>query len=392
MPESSRPPTGGAKIRPLTAPEGAADADQLRPPSLAELWDAGLLDRALDPEKPLFQLGAIGLGPQLDRLLGGGLQPGNMAGFVSAGAGIGKTAFLHQLADGLAEQSAATLAGGEEAPSVTPVLFVTEMRAEDLTLRSLARQSEQPGFLLRAPGGFEGSRQLPEGGTVGEDALERARAAAATFGDAARFLYVLDRRATFGNAGPIADLQQRARAIREYWEGQGCAVPAVVLIVDPIHRLLETRAADETGAIADTLRELLDVTHAPGEELVTLFSSDTTKGAAAGRGGDAEKREEATEQAFRGSYQFLHVPDFALGLWTLDPFKSADGIPGPYFDRPGMPAGWQLNTSSGQRDAHPWRTVFAEVVTSKTRWSEVGTRPAYWLDRALFRFVPLEGA
>jgi len=345
--------------KPVEPNPNAPDADRERIPNLAELWERGLLEEALDPNRQLIP---SGMGSAFNKILGGGFMPGNLLGFVSAGAGTGKTAFLHQLADEWAKASAAALATGDK---VRPVVFVSEMLARDLTLRSLSRLSGEPGWLLRNPkgGGFLGT-----GISRGIQALQDARVCADAFKPAAAFLTVVDRRTKVGG---VEDLRRLCGAVREEWRAKGAEVETVLLIVDPIHRILDTQYQEETPALGDAVGRLLDVTHQ--EELVTIFASDTTKSAAGGglregKNDDGLSLEQAAEQSFRGSYQLLHLPDYALALRVYPGVQYPPGV----------------------RDEvippEEWATRYAEIITPKLRWGEVGSRPGFWYDRALFRF------
>lgn len=379
------------------------DADRERLKNVRERWEEGLLDQALDPDKTLIQVEDAGMGGWLDAALGGGLQPGNLVGLVSAGAGGGKTAFVHQLADGFGKASAKAVAGAAgsgQKPVVTPILYVTEMRDEDLTIRSLAREAGVQGKLLRAPNSRLGHQYTPsaqEGVLArlsgngaspparlqdGAFALWAARQVAEQMKASMEFITILDRRQPL-HGHPIMALREHVGRIRETWEKKGYEVAAVILVVDPLHRL--SPATEETAELGAVASDLLDLTH--GEGLVTLFTSDTTKAAVdlrnAGESGGSTLEQQG-ELAFRGSYQLVHMPDFALALRTLDPdreeheqqirkAKEKSGV--DFFERP-------------ESDS-TWGTVYADLISPKLRWNKVGDRPAFWFDGALFRFVPI---
>lgn len=383
-------------VEDLTAPEGAPDADANRVPTLRERLDAGLLEDALNPDRPLLRLEDAGLGKWIDRTLGGGLQPGNMVGLVSSGAGVGKTALAHQLADGFAKHSARQLedaAGSGRRPTVTPVLFVTEMQVRDLTLRTLARESGVPGNLLRAPSSWigkqyspdmqdkvtaaihtNGQSNPPQRATDGEFALWAARHAAERFRPAAELITPVDRTQRITG---VQWLTNTVQAIRERWEREA-DVAAVILVVDPVHRLLDA-SMEETAAIGDTLGELLHLTQS--ERCITLFTSDTTKEALRAAGEGKSTPEQQAELAFRGSYQLVHLPDFIFGLRVLDPEKQNQA------DQIGEQGAGYFERGHG---APYWATVYADIVSPKTRWGKTGSKPAYWYDRALFRFEPIK--
>lgn len=368
---------------PATPDPEAPDADQHRPPdTVADLWQQGLLDEVLDPDKKLVQLEGAGMGIWLDQVLGGGLQAGNMVGFGAAGAGAGKTAFIHQVADGVAKAGAEALESAAGAafgkPEVIPVVHVTEMHRRDVTLRSLARESERPGWLLRAPNSREGRQHLPGGVTMGTEALQAARLAAAALMPAMKLTTLLDRRARVpsGTTG-VAEIGRRTAQVRKHWEEQGAIVPTVMLVVDPLHRLLDP-SREEVSGLGEVLSALLDLTHEQG--LLSWVTSDTTKRAVDERGKEVknEDLEQQAELAFRGSYQLMHMPDFAFALRTLRPDVEdhANKITYPeFFER---------------EEKTAWSTVYSELLSPKLRWWETGNRPAFWYDRALFRFVPMK--
>lgn len=341
------------------------------PAALDEIWKEWLHD-FLNPDPFLVRPSWAGMGRELDRMTGGGFSPGQIVGLGAMGAGIGKTAFGQQLAEGIAEWSAGQWARSLEtsqAHDVVPVVIVSEMGTRDLTLRSLARQSGVEGYILRDPKGTRGSRPLTSEITEGDSALDRARVAAETFCDAAKFIYPIDRHEQV-SVGAMVSLVE---GIREAWESRGARVPAVLLFIDPIHRIVD-RAASEVEALRLGMLALLDVTHRTGA--IGLFTSDTTKLSALNRAeagskqrGDDLARE--AEAAFGGSYKLLHTPDVALGLITLRP------------DDEHLPA----DVSERLRQ-EPEGTLYAELVNAKSRWDASGRRAAFLFDPALFRFRP----
>jgi hypothetical protein len=344
--------------------------DSSPPPTLAETWEEHLHAHFLNPKRFILRLATAGLGGSLDRILGGGLTLHQTVAFVSAGAGVGKTAYLHQLADGIAEANAAeyvhALEHGRD-PVVVPVLFVSEMTTGDLTLRGLARQAGVEGYLLRDPRGERGSRPFTDGLTYGEDALRRARAAAGAFQEAARFLTIVDKRTTT----TVADLEEAVRRIRRAWEDAACIVSAVVVIIDPIHRLIDPTRSEVEG-LGHLLPAINGLAHR--QDAIVLYSSDTTKLAAASRSSVSAKERadelaDAIEAAFRGSYQLLHLPDFALGLITVR--SDDESLP---------------ESERARLSFEPKGTLYAEIGSAKSRWESRGLRAAYLFDPALFRF------
>lgn len=336
-------------------------------PTLGDLWKDGL-DGYLSPDPVLLRPSIAGMGPGLDRLLGGGLSPGQTMALVSHGAGAGKTAWLHQLVDGVADASARSLA---DRGSVTPAIMVSEMTIRDLTIRSLARRAGVEGYVLRDPRGPAGSRPLTSTETVGEAALMAARRAALECKEAAEHVTAIDRRTRV----TISDLHECVRRVRASWEAVGANVETVVVAVDPIHRLLDPTRPEIEG-LGEALTGLLDLAQA--EAAIVMLTSDTTRAAASVRGSlgslGRDELAAAVEMAFRGSYQLLHLPDVALGLVTMradDEHLAAE--------------------DAARLEQEPEGTLYAEIASAKSRWHDRGQRAAYWLDPAMFRFRPTTG-
>lgn len=372
----------------MTGAEGIApdvpDADKDRAlPTLAEQWAAGgLVADILDNRRPLLRCEHAGLGSWLDDVLGGGLAHGETMAVGAAGAGVGKTALVHQLADGWAKWSAANLdasAGSGTRAAVVPVVYVTEMGVRHLTIRTLAREAAVPGKLLRAPAHY---------GQTGDQAVRAALAVSGSLCKMAEFVTPIDRTVNVGaGVAAVNALRVHLERVRERWQ-ERADVLATVLVIDPVHRLLDS-SVDETRGLADVLGALLSVTQQAG--LVTILTSDTTKSAAGQRNGDKKEGETAAdddmearaEQAFRGSYQLMHVPDHVLMLDALDPTRPAHR---EKIDKSPVSAAF---TAGRGETRDEWATVFAHLPSPKLRWGKVGDRPSYWYDRALFRFVPI---
>lgn len=336
-------------------------------PTLAASW-TGSLDRYLEDDPYLLRMSRIGMGAPLDRMMGGGLSPGQIMALVALGAGQGKTAFLHQLVDSQAVTNALAVEYDEE-PVVVPIIFVSELSERDLTLRSLARQAGVGGYILRDPKGSAGSQHLAGGVTVGEDALKLARRSAEDFRAAAGFITVRDRRSRV----TLDAITQDVRAARRKWEERDCTVPTVLVVLDPIHRLLDLTMS-EVEALGVILPKCLDLAHR--EQVVVAFTSDTTKSAASSRKsaggiGRGEDLAHLFEMAFRSNYQLIHHADVALGMVALRE------------DDP------NLHPDAAERlSREPDGTRYAEVVNAKARYDEPGRQAAFYLDPAMFRFRP----
>ncbi|HET9948849.1 MAG TPA: hypothetical protein VFQ22_08000 [Longimicrobiales bacterium] len=340
-------------------------AQKSRPPTLAETWDSEL-DSFLDPNPFLLRPSEAGMGPELNRILGGGLSVGQTVAIGARSAGAGKTAWLHQLADGLAAISART---AQHPGYATPVVYVSELTTRDMSLRSLARAADVEGYLLRDPQGQRGSEHLAGGMSRGEWALERAREAAKRLRHAADHLTVIDRRQRV----TLHDLPEIIRRVRASWEENDIPVPAVTLVIDPLHRVIDL-TKPEVEALGLAVTACIDV--AQRENAIVIFTSDTTFAAASSRRSvsslkRADELADASEMAFRGSYQLLHLPDVALGILTM----RADDE--------------NLTPEDAKRlAAEPPGTLYAEVASAKSRWEDRGLRAAYWYEPAKFRFRP----
>lgn len=390
------PPTTASEQDPSTLPNALLK-------TLGERWGEDLTHlRDILAARPLLSFERAGLGAWADAVLGGGVKPGEMIGVGATGAGAGKTAFVHQLADGWAQASAeeqAGAAGGRGTRArVAPVVYVSEMHADTLSLRTLARRAEVPGKHLRAPAYY---------GDAGAASVRAALAAAPAFRQAAGFITPIDRTVSLppfsdGRARPLVEyLKGVVDVVRRRWE-RDAEVQTVVLVVDPLHRLLPP-GVDEVSALSEVLGELLGLTQREG--LVSLFTSDTTKVSAGNRSASTDQNgqgprdlEAEAEQSFRGSYQLLHVPDHAFAVQALDP---GIGMSEAELEQPKYAARkrhrqelrshglWDAFERRGYTRYEEWATAFAHLPSPKLRWGRVGDRPAYWYDRALFRFVPM---
>ena len=308
---------GKAEDTPPAPPELRTFADLYGPEQLEADRNRRLVSLATLPSWPGGPATGHGIGETLDVLLGGGICPGYMAALGAAHAAAGKTAFLAQLADGLALRTAALLSLEDRAEPLTPVVVLSEMGVPQLTWRSLARWTNRDSRIFRA--GKSATQAVP-GLTAleAEQAFEAAREAlTGKLGLARRFILSL----TPTSSGPdlVAELGRavvawRARLLeahpgREIWP---------VLFVDPIQRW-QDHSKPEVEALNELVEQLADLVGREG--LVAFATSDTNKSSAIGeRDGDA--RELATA-AFRGSYKLFHLPDAALLLERGEDGRSA---------------------------------------------------------------------
>ncbi len=257
-----------------------------------------------------------GLVEVLDHLMGGGLKPGDFVCFSAAGAGLGKTALVMQLADGLALRSEAVARGELEGP-LTPMLVVSEMSEEDLDNRTLGRLLDVSGHVFAAGAS---AKRFHEPGAV-EAWFEHAEAQleeGAPFDRMRRWQHLS--RPEPGEwmidqmAAKLAELVGAARARcpgREVWP---------VLVLDPLHRFQDPKLSEVEG-LNDLARQVDKWADAEG--WIVLSTADTNKEAAKAAWGElATGAAPNAASVMRGSYQLQHALDF---LFTL--------APGPYTEK-----------------------------------------------------------
>ncbi|MCB1154161.1 hypothetical protein KDL45_10965 [bacterium] len=282
-------------------------------PTMHEAYGPGQL--VADIDRPLLNLARLsdahdkhdhGWGEELDKRLGG-LSPGYILAVGASGAGFGKTAFVMQLADGLALQSVTDTSG-----PVTPVLILSEMPAYALTWRTLARWiGVDQGLLRGRPSGTDNDH------ADRQDAKSKVTAALAEgpFLEARKMIRVLGERAGSGPtaieraekvmAGWVAELRNEYPN-RKIWP---------VLVIDPIQRF-----QDHGKGEVESLNELVEALGAviTRNQWCAFLTSDTNKPS---RTGDyKEKRTDQQEgaAAFRGSYKLQHLADAVLYLRRPD--------------------------------------------------------------------------
>lgn len=258
-----------------------------------------------------------GMGEALDEITGGGIAPGSLVGIGAAGTGVGKTALLMQMLDGLALRSADAADDPDATAPLTPTVMISEMAEDDLEVRTLGRLLAIPGTVLAAG---RSARRWHAHSWV----QEQFNRAAALMGPGAPFARIaawqryvrtgriagpsLVRAAEVEVAAWLDDLS-RAHPGREI-------VPVVA--VDPINAVLplDGRSEVETlGEMAALLDELAD-----RRRWIVAFTADTNKVSASGGNGTS-----ATAAAvYRGTMQLLHRCDLAL---VLSPEASGpDGV------------------------------------------------------------------
>lgn len=292
-----------------------------------------------------------GWGRDLDDVLGGGVLPGYMLAVGAASAGSGKTAWVMQIADGLALRTAAVVRDRTPAP-LTPVLVLSEMPVQALAWRTLARWTGWDARMFRA--GRDAAGEMYDAAKA-EQAFDAARKALAAGPLAESWGYM---RVFRGGSGELVKALERdvlrwrdalkpVAAGREVWP---------VLVVDPVQRWLSADLDEVAGLneLAEGLRALADTAG-----VVVLATSDTNKPAAAGK---AEAGGPGTQEwaagLFRGSYKLQHAVDAALALWR--PSRKGEG-PAPGLvgvlaknrwgglaaKSGGPPGAWRWSTANG---------------------------------------------
>lgn len=320
-----------------------------------------------------------GWGAALDKVLGGGICPGYMLAVGAASAGAGKTAWLMQLADGLALRTAGVVRDKRDAP-LTPVLLLSEMGVRELTWRTLARWTGHPARVFRAGRSAEDLDGWNRDRV--DAAFDDARGALhGAPGEARRYM-----RALRPGDDAVAAVALALRRWREVLarEADGRTVWPVV-VVDPVQRWQAPDADEVQGLnlLAEGLRALAD---APGA--VVLLTSDTNKPAAANkREAGPEGSREWAAGLFRGSYKLQHAVDAALALWRPRSEDGAGapglvgvlaknrwgGLAGPVGGR--YPGAWRWATGDGSlrftpatgADVEAWTEADRKARTKKTK-------------------------
>lgn len=316
-------------MKPASQNEAPSTLDQLAPLS-SSLY--GVPELLRDQKRKLLSLdlaGGYGWGPMFNQFLGGGLSPGDLVGVGAASAGAGKTAFLMQLADGLALRCSRVLSDEEQGP-LTPVLLLSELSPAALARRQLAWAVEVPGY-LPSVSIFRAGFGNPDAAPLYEEAkrLLRTHAEAKEKGGSpgrvfqirqwqrqvspSRFSETARTTAKRTGASFSVALVEQIRHLVNEWrvllqESFGREVWPVV-VLDPVQRWQEA-GRNELESLNELARALDDAADQDG--FLVFFSSDTNKTSAKGElEGDPL---EVGAGLFRGSYTLLHCADVALYL------------------------------------------------------------------------------
>jgi hypothetical protein len=210
-----------------------------------------------------------GWGAELDGLLGGGLAPGMMVSLASARGAPGKTAWLGQLADGLAMRTSEQVRTVATSP-LTPVVVVSALGASALSWRTLGRWTCHDYRIFRAGASAATVLGIPE------DEVERAFAAARSalrgeLGMARKFLRVLAPAdtPTIDATERLARLGAVVRGWCDYLAGQYEREVWPVIVIDPIERWV----AADPGVRELAAERLADRTREEG--WITIVSTES---------------------------------------------------------------------------------------------------------------------
>lgn len=252
-----------------------------------------------------------GWGPPLNAMLSGGLRPGEMLALGAASAGAGKTAFLMQLADGLALRNGRILAGEEGwGSAITPVLIASEMSAAALSWRTLARWTGHSASYFRGGESLAHKPGAPQAWLDADRALSDGELA-----QARSWMRLIEpsKVASALDDGAVAFVAYLSTLVEAWRERIARELPGrdvvPVVVVDPVQRY--QGGDDEVQALNTLARSLCAAT--VERNWIALMTSDTNKAAASGRS-DTERDEEEGAAVFRGSYGLQHEVSSALYL------------------------------------------------------------------------------
>jgi len=158
-----------------------------------------------------------------------GLCPGEIVAVGAASEGAGKTAFVMQLADGLAMRSAAIVETGSD-DTLTPVFVVSELSTKLLTWRSVGRWIGCPVGVFRKGRGRSTDGRSPSVDANRND-WDRARAAmrSGLLAEGRKWMTPIP---IAHDATPAALLEQVSKVVRAKSAGHRKVHP--VVIIDPV--------------------------------------------------------------------------------------------------------------------------------------------------------------
>lgn len=311
-------------------PDATEDLDK-QAPTMADLYGLDDLNRDLNrelvslatlPEWPNGPAHGHGWGGQLDEVLGGGICPGYMLALGASYAGAGKTAWVMQIADGLALRCVEPATPGKDPGPLTPVIILSEMSPPALTWRTLARWTGHDSRVFRAGksacnvGGYDKEERVNKAFEAAKQALSDT-ANSPSLSKARRFIRVLD--PSENPTGP--DLILRLGTVIQEWKDHLKTKDREVwpiVVVDPIQRW-----QDPAKGEVEALNELVELLGARAQEddWIVFMTSDTTKAGATAtkpEGNAKDRQRQEGTAVFRGSYKLLHMVDAALYMTKGD--------------------------------------------------------------------------
>ncbi len=358
-PDDAPPVLGGGGM--VTPQDGEPSALDVEAPSMGTLYGLDHLRRSEDRE--LVELERLpgwpatsgepfhcghGIGPELAARLGYGVAPGELVAVGAAHAGAGKTAFVMQVADGLALRCLNRGAG-----PMTPVFVLSEMAAEALTYRTLARWTGHPAYLLR--GGKTTLASKPRETRAARAAAAEALSVSSELQRSRHFMRRLDTTKALAAGATLVDVVARhVETWRDQLAKESSADVVPVVVVDPLQRWQS--AGDEVASLNQLVTDLGNRTAAHG--WITIITSDTNKASAKG---DNANENAVAEGAgvFRGSYNLIHQADAVV----------------------------YLRPAAGVTDE---QHAVIEAVPVKARWGSVGGNPpAFLWKKENGRFYPM---
>lgn len=251
-----------------------------------------------------------GWGPWLDRAIGG-LRPGRLIIIGARKAKAGKTAFVHQLASGLAMLSAEREAlPGSTAPLLL-VVWVTEMDLDDLPERGLARHLGLSQSVFQSPDEHPGDNDLVERYLAMEaagagDLHSRARQRFVRLVELGDLMRGIPEENVPGRKdGPemMASVEAIVEGAARQLEAETGRAVWRVVVVDPYQR--RTEEGEDTTAAETALGKLLR-TLTDRHKWITICTSDSTKASATEEIEPGLPPDVVVARVMRGSYAVTH--------------------------------------------------------------------------------------
>lgn len=222
-----------------------------------------------------------------------GLCPGEIVAVGAASEGAGKTAFVMQLADGLAMRSAAIVETGSD-DTLTPVFVVSELSPKLLSWRSLGR------WIGCHVGVFR------KGEDANRNDWDRARAAmrSGLLAEGRKWMTPIP---IAHDATPAALLEQVSKVVRAKSAGHRKVHP--IVIIDPIRISGGGSEIESLNTMVTALRARVN-----DEGWTAIVTSDTNKVSSTGGDGRKQLDTEWARSCFRGSQLLLHESSAAFVL------------------------------------------------------------------------------